>query len=175
VTTGKNETKDMDKRNDESGRASSASIPARSPGPLSTSPPMGGYNGKILRINLTDSTIKEEPLPYEVARKYIGGAGFVAYFLWKELKAGIDPLGPENKIVLATGPVTGLSLQGASRFCAGAKSPLTNGIIKSEAGGFWMVDFKRAGYDALIIEGQSEKPVYLYITDGKVEIKNAEH
>ena len=175
MTTEKNETKDMDKRNDESGRASSASIPARSPGPLSSSPPMGGYNGKILRINLTDSTIKEEPLPYEVARKYIGGAGFVAYFLWKELKAGIDPLGPENKIVLATGPVTGLSLQGASRFCAGAKSPLTNGIIKSEAGGFWMVDFKRAGYDALIIEGQSEKPVYLYITDGKVEIKNAEH
>jgi aldehyde:ferredoxin oxidoreductase len=139
------------------------------PGP----PPMGGYNGKILRVNLTERNVKDEPLPYEIARKYIGGAGFVAYYLWKELRAGIDPLGPENKMVLAMGPVTGLTIQGAARFCAGAKSPLTNGIIKSEAGGFWMVDFKRAGYDAVIIEGQADRPVYLWITDGQAEIKDA--
>ncbi|MDD5702024.1 MAG: aldehyde ferredoxin oxidoreductase family protein [Dehalococcoidales bacterium] len=137
--------------------------------------PMGGYNGKILRVNLTDRSTRDEPISYEFARKYIGGAGFVAYYLWKELKGGIDPLGPENKIVIAMGPVTGLTIQGASRFCAGAKSPLTNGIIKTEAGGFWMVDFKRAGYDALIIEGQADSPVYLWITNGKVEIRDAGH
>jgi aldehyde:ferredoxin oxidoreductase len=157
--------------NTESVRPSGAGASVPPPGP----PPMGGYNGKILRVNLTDRSVKNEPLSYEIARKYIGGAGFVAYYLWKELKAGIDPLGPENKMVLAMGPVTGLTIQGASRFCAGAKSPLTNGIIKTEAGGYWMVDFKRAGYDAVIIEGQADSPVYLWITDGKAEIKDARH
>ncbi|MCR4394073.1 MAG: aldehyde ferredoxin oxidoreductase, partial [Dehalococcoidales bacterium] len=78
-----------------------------------------------------------------------------AYYLWKELKAGIDPLGPENKLVFALGPVTGLALQGASRYCVGAKSPLTGGIAKSESGGYWMAELKRAGFDAIIIEGKA--------------------
>jgi aldehyde:ferredoxin oxidoreductase len=147
-------------------------------GPPPGSPPpiqIGGYNGKILRVNLTGLTHKDEPLTYEIARKYVGGAGLVAYFLWKEMKGGEDALGPENRLIVALGPVTGLSLPGASRFCMGAKSPLTGGIAKSEAGGFWMVDMKRAGYDAIIVEGRAEKPVYLWINNGEAVIKDARH
>lgn len=135
--------------------------------------PMGGYNGKILRVDLSRMALVDEPLTYELARRYIGGAGFVAYFLWNELKAGVDPLGPENKLIFALGPVTGLHLNGASRYCAGAKSPLTGGIAKSESGGFWMAELKRAGYDAIIVEGAAEKPVYLWICDGRAELRDA--
>src|SRR4030042_1556409 len=138
-------------------------------------PPMGGYNCKILRVNLSQSSVASEPLNYEFVRKYIGGAGFIAYFLWKEMKPKTDALSPENKLIFALGPVTGLSLPGASRYCVGAKSPLTGGIAKSESGGFWMADLKRAGFDAIIIEGKAQKRVYLWINDGKAEIKEASH
>ena len=138
-------------------------------------PPMGGYNKQILRVNLSDNTAKAEPLTYEFARKYVGGAGFLAYFLWEELEKGVDPLGPDNKLIFALGPVTGLSLPGASRCCIGAKSPLTGGIAKSEAGGSWMVELKRAGFDCIIVEGKAPKPVYLWINDGKAEIRDAVH
>jgi len=138
-------------------------------------PPMGGYNGKILRVNLSKKSVTDEPLSYEICRRYIGGAGFVAYFLWKELKQGVDALSPDNKLIFALGPVTGLLLPGAARYCVGAKSPLTGGIAKSESGGYWMAELKRAGYDAIIIEGKAEKPVYLWIQDGKANIKDASH
>ena len=141
----------------------------------SPSPFPGGYTGKILRVNLTNKSIIVEALSEEVCRKYIGGAGFIAYFLWKELKAGIDALGPDNKLIFALGPVTGLSLPGASRNCVGAKSPLTGGIAKAEVGGFWMAQLKRAGYDAIIIEGKAEKPVYIWVHDGEASIRDAGH
>jgi aldehyde:ferredoxin oxidoreductase len=149
------------------------SIPGEMPSP--PEPTMGGYNCKILRVNLTQNTALPEPLAYELARKYIGGAGFVAHFLWKEMKPGTDALSPGNILVFALGPVTGLSLPGASRYCAGAKSPLTGGIAKAESGGFWMADLKRAGYDAIVIEGKAPRPVYLWIHDGVAEIKDAFH
>ncbi|MEE8414400.1 MAG: aldehyde ferredoxin oxidoreductase family protein [Dehalococcoidales bacterium] len=135
----------------------------------------GGYNGQILRVNLSNgSTIVEELDPL-FCRRYVGGAGFVTYYLWKELPANVDALGPDNKMVFALGPVSGLQLPGAARHCIGAKSPLTGAIIKSEAGGFWAAEFKRAGYDALIIEGRADKPVYLFIQDGEVSIRDADH
>jgi aldehyde:ferredoxin oxidoreductase len=147
-----------------------AAAPANAP----TKPAFpGGYNGKILRVNLTDNTLTPEILSDKFCRLYMGGAGFIAYYLWKEMKPGIDPLGPDNKLIFALGPVTGLAVPGASRNCIGAKSPLTGGIAKSEVGGFWMAELKRAGYDALIVEGQAPKPVYLWIHDGEAEIKNA--
>ncbi len=142
------------------------------PGPPKPQFPLG-YNGKILRVNLTTKTITTEALKEEMCRKYLGGAGFVAYYLWNELKPGIDPLGPENKLIFALGPLTGHILPGASRNCIGAKSPLAKGIAKSEVGGFWMAEFKRAGYDAVIFEGKAEKPVYLWVHDGEVEIRDA--
>jgi aldehyde:ferredoxin oxidoreductase len=135
---------------------------------------MGGYNQKILRVDLSRMRLTDEVLTYEVARKYIGGAGLVAHFLYKELDAGVDALGPKNKLIFALGPVTGLNLPGASRYCAGAKSPLTGGIAKSESGGFWMSGLKRAGYDAVIIEGKAERPVYLSIVDGRASLRSAE-
>lgn len=158
------------------GRAGAA-VPA-APGPLPGAPPpspMGGYNGKILRVDLSKMLLVDEPLTYELARKYVGGAGFVAHFLWNELKGGEDALGPQNKLIFALGPVTGLTLPGASRYCVGAKSPLTSGIAKSESGGFWMVELKRSGYDVLIIEGKAQKPVYLWINNGQAVLKDAGH
>jgi aldehyde:ferredoxin oxidoreductase len=134
-----------------------------------------GYNGKILRVNLTDKTVRSEPLDPLVCRRYIGGAGFAAYYLWKELKPGIDALGPDNKLIFALGPISGLALAGSARHNVGAKSPLTGGIIKSEAGGFWAPELKRAGYDTIIIEGKAETPVYLWIKDGEASIRDARH
>jgi len=135
----------------------------------------GGYAGKILRVNLSTNTTSVEELDEKFCRKYIGGAGFIAYYLYKELKPGIDPLGPENKLIFALGPLTGISLAGNSRNCVGAKSPLTGGIIKSEVGGDWAAELKHAGFDGVIVDGKAEKPVYLWIQDGEASIKDASH
>ncbi len=131
--------------------------------------------GKLLRINLTKSSIAEENLDDSFYRKYLGGTGFISYFLLKELLAGVDPLGAENKLIFATGPVTGTSMIGSGRNSVGAKSPLTGGIALSQVGEFWGSEFRRAGYDVIIVEGKAQKPVYLRISDGKAEIKDAAH
>jgi aldehyde:ferredoxin oxidoreductase len=135
----------------------------------------GGYNGKLLRVNLSDNTTTTEDIDELLCRRYLGGAGFISYFLWKELAQGVDPLGPGNKLIFALGPVTGIQLPGNGRNCIGAKSPLTGGIAKSEVGGFWGAELKRAGFDTVIVEGKAERPVYLWIYDGKAEIKDASH
>jgi aldehyde:ferredoxin oxidoreductase len=129
----------------------------------------------LLRINLSDKSIKTEAIDEQFCRKYLGGAGFIAYYLWKELRPNIDALSPDNKLIFALGPVSGLLLPGAARNCVGALSPLTGGISKSEVGGFWGAELKRAGYDAIIIEGKAETPVYLWVHDGEAEIKDASH
>jgi aldehyde:ferredoxin oxidoreductase len=133
-----------------------------------------GYAGKILRVNLSNNTTSVEELDEKFCRKYIGGAGFIAYYLYKELKPGIDPLGPDNKLIFALGPLTGVSLAGNDRNCVGAKSPL-GGIIKSEVGGYWAAELKHAGFDGIIVDGKAKKPVYLWIQDGEVSIKDATH
>ena len=135
----------------------------------------GGYNGKILRVNLSNNSTTVETIDELFCRKYLGGAGFVTYFLWKELQQGTDPLGPDNKLIFAAGPLTGIPLPGSGRHCIGAKSPLTGGYAKSESGGFWGAELKHAGYDAIIIEGKAKTPVYLWIHDGEVVIKDASH
>ena len=134
-----------------------------------------GYKGKILRVNLTaKQTTSEEPdeLFY---RRYFGGRGFIAYFLLRELKPATEPLSGENKLIFACGPVTGAPITGAGRHSVGAKSPLTGGYGESEAGGFWGTELKKAGFDALIIEGKAKSPVYLWIQDQKVQFKQATH
>jgi len=132
-----------------------------------------GYSGKLLRVNLTDNSLRTERIGEELYRKYLGGAGFVAYFLWKELPTNADPLGPENKLIFAVGPLTGIPLSGSGRNCIGAKSPLTGGVAKSEVGEFWGYELKRAGYDVIVVEGKAEKPVYLWIHDGEVSLEDA--
>ena len=135
----------------------------------------GGYNGRVLRINLTSQMVTTEPINDLFCRKYLGGAGFIAYYLLTEVRPGIDPLSHENKIIFALGPLTGLTLAGCARHTVGAKSPLTGGIAKSEVGEYWGSQFKRAGFDALIVEGKAEQPVYLWIHNGEIEIKDAGH
>ena len=134
---------------------------------------MLGYMGRILRVNLTSEKLSEEQLNEEVARKFIGGRGLGAKILFDELKPGIDPLGLENKLVIATGVVTGIPFPGNSCHSVMAKSPLTNIWGESHAKGFFGPELKHAGYDAIIVEGKATKPVYLWIHDREVEIKDA--
>lgn len=133
------------------------------------------YNGKILRVDLTKGELKTEILEENIYRKYIGGSSLASYFLLKELKKGIDPLGPENMLVFACSIITGTTVPGASRFTVAAKSPLTGGFAEAEAGGWWAPELKWAGFDVIIIKGVSPKPVYLWIHDDKVELRDANH
>lgn len=132
-----------------------------------------GFLGKIIRINLSDKSINIEKPDEIFYRTYMGGKGFIAHYLLKEVKANIDPLGEENKLIIAAGILTGLPVAGVPRFAVGAKSPLTGGYGQSEAGGFWGPELKKAGYDGIIIEGKSSIPVYIYINDDKIEIRSA--
>jgi len=135
----------------------------------------GSYNNKILRVNLTRGTVKvEEPGAIKL-RQYMGGWNLIADVLLREVPTGADPLGPQNKLIFAPGVLTGLGISGASRNAVGGKSPITGGFGATEVGGFWAAQFKRAGFDALIVEGVAPRPVYLWIRDGEVEIRDASH
>ncbi len=136
---------------------------------------VNGYTGNILRVNLSNEKISIENLDEIFCRRYIGGEGFVAYYLLKELKVGIDPLGPENKLIFAAGPLTGFAIPGTGRNSVGAKSPLTGGFGEAEVGGYWGAELKHAGFDAVIVEGKAKNPVYLWIHDGEAEIRDANH
>ncbi|MHA1213460.1 MAG: aldehyde ferredoxin oxidoreductase family protein, partial [Candidatus Heimdallarchaeota archaeon] len=134
-----------------------------------------GYLGKILRVNLSREEITVETQPEIFYRRYLGGEGIVAYYLLKELPAKVDPLSPNNMLIFAAGPLTGVALSGVSRSSVGAKSPLTGGFGESEAGGYWGTELKKAGYDGIVITGKAKKPVYLWITETIVEIKDGTH
>lgn len=135
----------------------------------------GGYNGKILRVDLTTERMTIEQIDGPFCKKYLGGAGFIAHYLLTEVNLGIDPLGPENKLIFAVGPLTGVPLGGCARHAVGGKSPLTGGVAKSEVGEYWGSQLKRAGFDAVIIEGKSKVPVYIHILGGEVAIRDASH
>ncbi|MDD5038746.1 MAG: aldehyde ferredoxin oxidoreductase family protein [Dehalococcoidales bacterium] len=134
-----------------------------------------GYNGKILRVDLSHHSISTYEPGEDFYRNYIGGRGFISHILLRELGRNVDALSPENKLIFATGAITGVPLAGSGRNSVGAKSPLTGGYGDTEVGGYWGAEVKHAGYDAIIIEGKAESPVYLWIEDGKVEIKDARH
>jgi len=134
---------------------------------------MYGYMGRILRIDLTTSTITEEFPDEETLRKYLGGAGLATKILFEETERGIDPLGPENKLIFMTGPLTGTSSPSTGRYSVVTKSPLTNGWGQANAAGFWGRDFKRSGFDGIIFEGKAPKPVYLLTEDGRAELLDA--
>jgi len=133
-----------------------------------------GYNGKIARVNLSDSSVKIEEPDWRFYRSYFGGRGFITHYLLKELAPDVDPLSPENKLVFAASVITGAPLPGFSRHSIGAKSPQTGLFGESEAGGYWGPELKKAGFDALIVEGAAAGPVYIWINDGKIEIRSAE-
>jgi len=136
---------------------------------------VGGYMGKILRVNLTTGKTSEEPINEELARKFIGARGYGVKIIFDEVSANADALGPENKLIFATGPLTLTTAPTAARYDVVTKSPLNGVIAASNSSGFFAPEVKKAGYDILIVEGRSEKPVYLWITDEKVEIRDASH
>jgi len=134
-----------------------------------------GFNGKILRVDLsTGKTWVEQP-DDAFYRRYMGGQGFIGYYLLKEVPKGADPLGPDNLLIFAPGVVSGHPIAGAGRSAVGGKSPMSGGYGEADMGGYFGAELKRAGYDAVVIRGQAEKPVYLWIKDGAVEIRSAEH
>lgn len=134
---------------------------------------MNGYAGHMLRVNLTKRTHVISPLPKDLARDYLGGRGFVAKLMWDEIPRGADPLGPENKIIAAPGPLTGVFLPGSGKLEFGAKSPATGGYGDSNIGGHISPEIKYAGFDALIIEGVASEPVILVIDNHNIEIRPA--
>ncbi len=133
----------------------------------------GGYLNKILRINLTDGAVDVETLEDGFIRKYLGGRSLALYFMLKETRPGLDPFSEENPIIFATGALTGNAGPAIPRYTVVTKSPLTGGLGASETGGFWGPELKFAGYDALIVEGRAKKPVYIWIRDDVVEIRDA--
>ncbi|MBT9465300.1 aldehyde ferredoxin oxidoreductase family protein [Hydrogenophaga sp.] len=133
------------------------------------------WAGKILRVNLTAGTVKSEPLNTEWARAYIGSRGLGSKYLVSEVDPKVDPLSPENKIIWATGPLTGTMASTGGRYTVITKGPLTGAIACSNSGGYWGAELKMAGWDMIIFEGKSPKPVYLYINDDEVELRDAGH
>jgi len=133
-----------------------------------------GYNGKVLFVDLTSGSIKEENLAERVYRDYIGGQGLGARILYERMKPKADPLGPDNILGFVVGPLTGTGIHG-SRYQVVGKSPVTGGWGDANSGGHLARELKAAGYDGIFITGISPNPVYLFVKDGKTEIKNALH
>jgi aldehyde:ferredoxin oxidoreductase len=132
-------------------------------------------SGNLLRVDLAKQTTRTERVSEDVLRKYLGGRGIGAKLLFEELRPGIDPLGPENKLVFAVGPITGAPFGGNSRFTVMAKSPLTGGWGEASGGGFWGAELRFAGIYAVMFENVAEKPVYLWIKDDHAEVRAADH
>ena len=135
---------------------------------------MKGYAGKIAWINLTDGKVDVEELKEELARKYLGGKGLGAYLLYRHLKPHTDPYSPDNRLMFITGPLTGTTFPAVSRSAVITRSPMTGTFLDSYSGGFFGPHMKHVGFDAFIITGKSERPVYLFIEEGKISFKGAE-
>ena len=136
---------------------------------------MYGWMGKIIRVNLANGTISTEPLNMQDAKLYVGGRGLGTKIYMNEVDPKVDPLSPENKMIFITGPLTGTLAACAGRFEVVAKAPLTDTIGACSSGGHFGPELKFAGYDGIIFEGKSEKPVYLYINDDQIELRDASH
>ncbi len=134
---------------------------------------MNGYAEKILHVDLARERTMEEPFPEEWRRAYIGGRGLGVRILQELVNPGIDPLGAENVLVFATGPVAGSGLPLGSRYDVVTKSPLTGTATSANSGGKFGTSMKRAGYDAVVIRGRAERPVYLLLDDGHAEVRDA--
>lgn len=132
------------------------------------------YNGKIARINLSNGEIKVEELDMELAKKFIGGRGLGTKMLYDEGIAEVDPLSEDNKLIYITGAMTGTKTPTSGRFMVVTKSPLTGMIASSNSGGVWGAKLKYAGWDAIIVEGKAKTPIYINVTDDKIELLPAD-
>jgi aldehyde:ferredoxin oxidoreductase len=131
------------------------------------------WSGKILRVNLTNGTCQSEPLNMEWAKEYLGSRGLASKYLVEEIDPKVDPLSSENKIIWATGPLTGTMASTGGRYTVVTKGPLTGAIACSNSGGYWGAELKMAGWDMIIFEGKSPKPVYLFIQDDSPQLLDA--
>jgi aldehyde:ferredoxin oxidoreductase len=134
-----------------------------------------GYMGKILRVDLEKRSVSDEPLNREWARDFIGGRGLGMRYLFDEVDPMCDPLGPENKLIMMTGPLTGTSAPTGARYMVMTKSPLTGAVTCSNSGGHFPAMLKKTGIDGIIFEGCAEEPVYLYVTEKGAELRSATH
>ena len=132
-----------------------------------------GNTGNVLRVDLTNEKVATEPLNREWAKDFIGGKGLAARYLFEELKPGVDPLSPDNVLEIWTGPMVGTMVPLTSRYVVVTKSPLSGTFLDSYAGGFVGPEIKYSGFDGIIIKGKANKPVYLWVSDGKAEIRDA--
>jgi len=134
-----------------------------------------GCTGKILHVDLARGTTRVEAIEEGFYRMFPGGKALAGYLLLRDMPAGADPLGPDNVLVLANGLLTAAPFSTATRFTASARSPLSTAYGESEAGGFWGPELKMAGFEAVVIHGRAEQPVYLWVKDDLVEIRDARH
>ena len=133
------------------------------------------WTRKILRVNLTDGTCTPEPLNMQWANDYLGSRGLASKYLVEEVDPKVDPLAPENKLIMSTGPLTGTMASTGGRYTVVTKGPLTGAIACSNSGGFFGAEMKFAGWDMIIFEGRSPKPVYLFLENDKAELRDAAH
>ena len=134
---------------------------------------MAGWTGKMLRVDLTKGISRAEDIPLEWMRDYVGGRGLADRYLIEEMDPTVDPLSPDNKLIFATGPLTGTNAPCGSRYMVVTKGALTGAITTSNSGGHWGPELKFAGYDLLLIEGKAPKPSYIFIYDDHVEVRDA--
>lgn len=134
---------------------------------------MNGWAGKILDIDLTTRAVKSYPLDEEMAKQFLGGRGLGARLLWDLVGPGVEPLSPENVLIFTNGPLTATGYQTSNRFSVSTKSPLTGTVLDANSGGFWGMQFKKTGYDVLIVRGKSAAPVYLEITPAGISFHDA--
>jgi aldehyde:ferredoxin oxidoreductase len=135
----------------------------------------GGYAGKLLFVDLTDGAINEKPLSEEIAAQFVGGYGIGARILYEMMKKGVDPLGPDNVLGFVSGPLNATKALFGGRYMVVCKSPITGGWNDAHSGGFFGPQLKRAGFDAVFVSGAARKPAYLFIKDGKAEIRDAKN
>ncbi len=135
---------------------------------------MFGWQGRILHLNLTKSKSVTETYDAIFAFNFLGGRGFAAKILWDQLKAGTDPLSPENKLVFATGPLTGFGIPNSGKLVVASKSPLTGGYGDGNIGTRAAVQMRKAGYDAVVVEGKAKKPVFIHVKDKIAEFVDAQ-
>lgn len=132
------------------------------------------WTQKVLRVNLTEGTVSEEPLNMQWATEYIGQRGLATRYLVEETDPSVDPLSPENMMIMATGPLTGTAVSTGGRYSVITKSPLTGAIACSNSGGFFGAEMKSAGWDMIIFQGKSPTPVMLNIVNESAELQPAD-
>ena len=136
---------------------------------------MKGWNGKILRVDLTKKTSKISTYTEDIAKRFIGGRGLAVKLLWDEMPQGADPLGPENMLIFAAGPYTAYTVPNSGKMVVAAKSPLTGGYGDGNLGTRAAVNMRKCGLDAVVVTGKSDEPVYISVVEDKAEILDATH